>query len=174
MSLYSLKKYPDPFLRQKSFRVERVDSREKKILSRMAETMYSANGLGLAGPQVGINEQFIVIDVGEGLIKLINPQIIFAEGESKIEEGCLSVPGVLLTVERAQRVLVEGWDEKGNKIQIPGKDLFAHVLQHEVDHLEGILIIDRGEKKEKRKFNPLLAKFEREFEPLFCHTINQK
>lgn len=157
MPLYSLKKYPDPFLRQKSFKVEKVDLREKKILSRMAETMYSANGLGLAGPQVGINEQFIVMDVGEGLIKLVNPQIIFTEGESKMEEGCLSVPGVLLTMKRAQRVLVEGWDEKGNKIQIPGKDLLAHVLQHEIDHLEGILIIDRGEKKEKEKFESFIG-----------------
>jgi len=151
MPVYRIKKYPDPSLRGKCSRVENVGAKERKILARMAETMYSAGGIGLAGPQVGINQQFIVVDVGEGLIKLVNPKIVFEEGESRMEEGCLSLPGIFVNVKRAGKILVEGWDERGEKIKLSAEGLFAHVLQHEIDHLQGILIIDREEKKEKQK-----------------------
>jgi len=163
MPVYNIIKYPDPFLRKKALKVEKITTREKKILAQMAETMYSAKGVGLAGPQVGINEQFIVADVGNGLLKLVNPRIVFAEGESKMEEGCLSIPGVCFNIKRAQKVLVEGLNEKGEEVKISAEGLLSHVLQHEIDHLQGILIIDRAEEKEKKKFKSLLAKFEAEF-----------
>ncbi|MBE0479189.1 peptide deformylase [Candidatus Aerophobetes bacterium] len=153
MPVYNIKKYPDPFLRRKAFRVGKITIEERKILAQMVETMYFADGIGLAGPQVGIDRQFVVVDVGEGLIKLVNPKIVFREGESLMEEGCLSVPGVFLNIKRAEKILVEGWDEKENNVQIAAEGLLAHVLQHEIDHLEGILIIDKAEKKEKKKFN---------------------
>lgn len=153
MPVYNIKKYPDPSLRRKAFRVGKITIEERKILAQMVETMYFADGIGLAGPQVGIDRQFVVVDVGEGLIKLVNPKIVFREGESLMEEGCLSVPGVFLNIKRAEKILVEGWDEKENNVQIAAEGLLAHVLQHEIDHLEGILIIDKAEKKEKKKFN---------------------
>lgn len=152
MPIYSIIRYPDPSLREKASRVERVMPRERKILAHMAETMYCADGVGLAGPQVGIGEQFIVVDAGEGLIKMVNPEIISKQGESKMEEGCLSLPGVVLNVKRANRILVEGLNEEGERIQIPAEGVLAHALQHEIDHLHGILIIDKAEEQEKEKF----------------------
>jgi len=163
MPVYNIRKYPDPVLRKKTLRVEKIGPREKKILSQMAETMYSAAGVGLAAPQVGISEQFIVVDVGEGLIKLINPEIVFREGESKMEEGCLSIPGVVLNIKRADKILVRGWNERRESVEIPAQGLFSHALQHEIDHLQGILIIDRVDQEEKQKFMSVLKKLEKEF-----------
>jgi len=163
MPVYTIRKYPDPSLRKQALKVEKITSRERKILAQMAETMYFADGIGLAAPQVGINKQFIVVDVGDGLIKLVNPKIIFEEGESVMEEGCLSLPGVLLSIKRAKKVLVEGLDERGSKVQISAKGLLSHALQHEIDHLHGTLIIDKVDEKEKQKLKPLLVKFEDAF-----------
>ncbi len=150
MPVYPIRKYPDPILREKCKEIEKVGPRERKILAQMAETMYKAEGVGLAAPQVGINSQFIVVDVGEGLVKLVNPQILLKEGKSILEEGCLSLPGITVKMERAKKVKVKGWDEEGNRVEIEGKDLLAHALQHEIDHLQGVLIIDyTPEVKEK-------------------------
>ena len=142
MPVYPIRKYPDSILREKCRKVEKVGFLERKILAQMAETMYKAEGLGLAAPQVGINSQLIVVDVGEGLVKLVNPQVLSKEGKSVLEEGCLSLPGVTVKVKRAKKVRVEGWDEKGKRIEVEGKGLLAHTLQHEIDHLQGVLIID--------------------------------
>ncbi|MEA3485875.1 MAG: peptide deformylase, partial [Candidatus Aerophobetes bacterium] len=111
-------------------------------------TMYASQGIGLAAPQVGIDKRLIVVDVGEGLLKLINPLILLEEGESILEEGCLSLPGVNVKVKRAKSVVVEGWNEKRKRIKIKSEDLFAHAIQHEVDHLQGILIIDYADFQE--------------------------
>ncbi|MBC7190299.1 peptide deformylase, partial [Candidatus Aerophobetes bacterium] len=94
MPVYKIRRYPDPLLRKKSLKVEKVTAREKKILARMAETMYSAKGIGLAAPQIGVNLSLVVADTGDGLVKLVNPEIVLREGKSKMEEGCLSLPGV--------------------------------------------------------------------------------
>ncbi len=111
-------------------------------MQRMARTMYQAGGVGLAAPQVGRAGQFLVADAGYGLIKMVNPLVIWKEGRSVLEEGCLSLPGILIRVPRARRVRIKALDEKGEEIEIEGDGLLAHVLQHEIDHLWGILILD--------------------------------
>lgn len=156
MPVYPMRKYPDSILREKCRKVEKVGYRERKILAQMAETMYKAEGLGLAAPQVGINSQLIVVDVGEELVKLVNPQVLLKEGESVLEEGCLSLPGVTVKVKRAKKVRVEGWDEKGKRIELEGKGLLARTLQHEIDHLQGVLIIDYATPRLRRKLEDRL------------------
>ncbi len=143
MGVYRIRKYGEPILRQKCSRVVRLGSREKRVLSQMASTMYNSQGMGLAAPQIGLAEQLIVIDGwAAGLMKLVNPLILLREGESIMEEGCLSLPHTMVKVKRASRVIVEAWNENEERVRIEGKDLFARVLQHEIDHLLGILIID--------------------------------
>ncbi|MCD6318895.1 peptide deformylase [Candidatus Aerophobetes bacterium] len=163
MPVYPIRKYPDSILREKCKRIEKVGPRERKILAQMAETMYKAKGVGLAAPQVGINAQLIVVDVGEGLVKLVNPQVLLREGKSILEEGCLSLPGITVKVERAKKVRVQGWDEKGERIEIDGKDLFAHALQHEIDHLQGVLIIDYTAPGLRERIEEKLAQLEESY-----------
>lgn len=110
----------------------------------MAETMYQARGVGLAAPQVGVAKRIIVVDVGEGLWELINPEIIFREGEEVDLEGCLSIPGVTGEVMRASRVRVRGLNRNGQQQVITAEGFGARALQHEIDHLDGILFIDKA------------------------------
>jgi len=159
-SVYRIRKYGEPILRKQCVRVNSVGSKEKEILARMALTMYEAQGIGLAAPQVGIDEQLIVVDIGEGLIKLINPLILLKEGESLLEEGCLSLPEITVEVKRARRVVVQGWSEEGRMIKIEGENLLAHALQHEIDHLSGILIIDYASSQERDNFQDKLRELE--------------
>jgi len=159
-SVYRIRKYGEPILRKQCVRVNSVGSKEKEILARMALTMYRAQGIGLAAPQVGIDEQLIVVDIGEGLIKLINPLILLKEGESLLEEGCLSLPEITVEVKRARRVVVQGWSEEGRMIKIEGENLLAHALQHEIDHLSGILIIDYASSQERDNFQDKLRELE--------------
>ncbi len=149
MGIYRIRKYGEPILRLKCRRVTGLGSRENRIFSQMAATMYKAQGLGLAAPQIGLDEQLIVVDAGEGLIKLANPLILLKDGESVIEEGCLSLPNTMVKVKRASRVMVEGWNENEERVKIEGQGLLARVLQHEIDHLSGILIIDHVLFREK-------------------------
>lgn len=142
MGIYRIRQYGEPILRQKCRRVLRLASRENRVLSQMAATMYKVQGVGLAAPQIGLDEQLFVVDVGEGLIKLANPLILLKDGESVVEEGCLSLPHTMVKVRRASRVTVEGWDENEERVRIEGEGILARVLQHEIDHLRGILIID--------------------------------
>lgn len=142
MGIYRIRKYGEPILRQKCRRVARLASRENRVLSQMAATMYKVQGVGLAAPQIGLDEQLFVVDVGEGLIKLANPLILLKDGESVVEEGCLSLPHTMVKVRRASRIMVEGWNENEERVRIEGEGILARVLQHEIDHLRGILIID--------------------------------
>lgn len=135
---------PDPVLRRKARPVERVTKRIQKLIRDMADTMYAANGAGLAAPQIGVSERIIVADAGEGLVALVNPRIVAAGGSEVDVEGCLSIPNVSVYVERAAEVEVEGWDERGKTVRIKASGLLARALQHEVDHLDGILITDKG------------------------------
>jgi len=134
----------DPVLRKKARKITQIDAFLKAILEDMAETMYAHQGVGLAAPQIGISKRMLVIDVGEGLIKLINPKIQETEGQEIKIEACLSVPGVCGKVERYIQVTVKGLDENGNPIKITGDGLLGHALQHEIDHLDGVLFIDRA------------------------------
>ena len=132
----------DDILRKKSKPVDKIDDRVITLLDDMAETMYKAEGVGLAAPQVGILKRIIVIDVGEGIIELINPEILWQKGEQDGKEGCLSVPGYSARVKRPARVKVKGLNRKGEEEEIVGQDLLARALCHEIDHLDGILFID--------------------------------
>ena len=136
--------------------------RERKILQQMAKTMYKAQGIGLAAPQVGIDLQLIVVDLGDNNpLKLVNPLILLKEGDSVLEEGCLSLPEVTLTVRRPKRVMVEGWNEDGEIVKVEGEDLVAHIIQHEIDHLSGILIIDRADPRERMSLDTKLKLLEK-------------
>lgn len=143
MALRNIRKYGDDLLRKKSRKVENIDDRIVTLLDDMAETMYEADGVGLAAPQVGILKRVIVIDVGEGILKLVNPEIISTEGSYIDEEGCLSVPGEQGKVERPYKVKVKALNEKGEEIILEGEELLARALCHEIDHLEGILFVDK-------------------------------
>jgi peptide deformylase len=149
--------FGDPILRKKAKSVKQVTAEHRKILNLMAESMYAHSGIGLAAPQVGISAQLIVVDIGEGLYKLVNPKIVKRQGSQAIQEGCLSVPGVCVKVRRAKQVWVEALNENNCALKLEAKDLFACVLQHEVDHLEGRLIIDYPSFIEKLKIKRKLA-----------------
>ena len=133
----------DETLRKISRPVKEVDKRTKQLLDDMAETMYAAEGVGLAAPQVGVLRRVVVIDVGEGLLELINPEIIETEGSMVNPEGCLSIPGRRCTVERPQKVKVRYMNRKSKLCEIEGEGLLAMALCHELDHLDGILYIDK-------------------------------
>lgn len=132
-------------LRNKARPVPKINEPIITLLDDMAETMYENSGVGLAAPQIGIAKRLIVLDPGENhLLKLINPRCLEMEGEEVAVEGCLSVPGVYGEVPRAGRVLVEALDPGGERIQLRAEGFLARILQHEIDHLEGILFLDRA------------------------------
>lgn len=133
----------DDILRKHCRAVERFDSRLAALLDDMAETMYDANGAGLAAPQVGILKRAVVVDAGSGLIELVNPEIIRAEGARVGVESCLSVPDRCGTVERPEKVAVRAQNRRGEPIEITGEGFLAVALCHEIDHLDGVLYIDR-------------------------------
>lgn len=137
----------DPILRKKSKKVKRIDPLTLQILDDMAETMYAAPGIGLAAPQVGINERLVVIDVGDGLLKLINPKITYFGEEKEVDtEGCLSVPGMIGDVERPIVVTLKAQGPDGKFFRIEEADgMLARCIQHELDHLDGVLYIDKAE-----------------------------
>lgn len=143
--------FGDPCLRKRASYVKRITDRHRDILSGMAQLMYAASGVGLAAPQVGIKEAMIVVDIGSGLYKLINPKILEKEGTQVNHEGCLSVPGVCIKVKRADNILVEAEGPEAKKIVFEADGLFACVLQHEIEHLKGKLIVDYASFLEKLK-----------------------
>lgn len=134
----------DPVLRKRAKAVPEITRGIRRLLDDMLATMCAADGVGLAAPQVGVSKRIIVVDVGDGPVELVNPEITGAEGEQVGSEGCLSLPLLIGEVARAKRVSVTGLNRKGQRIWLEGEDLFARVLQHEIDHLEGILFIDRA------------------------------
>ncbi|MCZ8511424.1 peptide deformylase [Paenibacillus filicis] len=153
MAIRIIVKDPDPVLREKCKPVTKITPNIHKLLNDMADTMYDAEGVGLAAPQIGILKRVIVMDVGDdhGLIELINPEIIEREGEQFGPEGCLSIPGFSGDVRRAQRVKVKGLNRNGEEIVIEGEDLLSRCIQHEVDHLNGVLYTDLAESMYKNE-----------------------
>ncbi len=145
MAIRSIREEGDEILRKQSRKVEKVDDKIRELLDDMVETMHKYNGVGLAAVQVGILKRVIVIDLydDKGPIKLINPVIIKEKGEQEVEEGCLSFPNKYAKMIRPKEVTVEALDENGKKIKIQGKDLLAQALAHEIDHLNGIVFIDK-------------------------------
>jgi len=147
MAIRIIRKEDDPVLRKISKVVDKIDYKIITLLDDMVETMYDADGVGLAAPQVGILKRVIVIDIGEGVIELINPEIIYEEGSQCDVEGCLSLPGTTEEIIRPGMVRVKGINREGYEIIIEGEELLARALCHEIDHLNGILFVDRAEKK---------------------------
>ena len=143
MAVMKILRLGDETLRKKSHPVTKIDRRTVGLLKDMAETMYAADGCGLAAPQVGILRRMVVIDVGDGLIELINPEIIESEGEEIGVEGCLSVPGRRGTVKRPAKVVVRALDKKGREIELTAEGFLARAVCHELDHLDGIVYVDK-------------------------------
>jgi peptide deformylase len=147
MAVLEILQFPDLSLRRRAQRVPHVDEVVHNLAQDMAETMYRAPGIGLAAPQVGVPQRLIVVDLSAGerpgdLLTLVNPEILCREGELRLEEGCLSVPDLRETVTRCRRVVVKGTDLEGRAVELEGEDLMAVALQHEIDHLDGILFLD--------------------------------
>jgi peptide deformylase len=148
MALLEIKKYPEKILKEKTAFIENFDGDIQRLIDEMIETMYAARGIGLAANQVGLSKRLCVIDTSmreekRPLIVLINPAIIGKEGKEEAEEGCLSIPGYLTTIKRSAKVCVKGLDREGKPLEIEATGLLSRVLQHEIDHLDGLLIIDR-------------------------------
>ena len=133
--------YPDPILIKKAVLVQNIDERVKTAVDRMVEVMYANKGIGLAAPQIGISSQIIVVGVGGKWRAFINPTIIEGEGESILEEGCLSLPTIEVPVKRKEKVAVRAWDLDGKEVSLELSCFSGRVYQHEIDHLDGILII---------------------------------
>lgn len=145
-----IREYPDPILRKKCCLVDEVTKQERNIFDQMLFIMRRFNGIGLAAPQIGISRNLIVADLGNNPICLANPMLLKIQGSDKMEEGCLSIPGAKVFVDRPAEVIVGGVNKKGKSVVIETGGLLARVLQHEIDHLEGKLITDYlnpGEKK---------------------------
>ncbi|MBE6060512.1 peptide deformylase [Clostridium sp. UBA5119] len=143
MALRKIRLSNDEILRKKSKVVEKVDDRIRLILNDMADTMYNTeNGGGLAAPQIGILKRLVVLDMGQGLIKLVNPKIIYKEGEQKVVEGCLSIPDTWGKLKRPAKVIVQALDENGEEVTYTGTGDLAKCFCHEIDHLDGILFTD--------------------------------
>ena len=157
MAIRLIAKHPDPVLRERAKEVTKFNASLHKLLDDMAETMYDADGVGLAAPQVGILKRVFVVDADEehGLLELINPEIVSREGEQLGAEGCLSIPGLQGDVKRAFRVTIKAQDRHGNPVQYEGSELLARAFQHELDHLNGVLFLDLAESVyEARKLAP--------------------
>ncbi len=150
MPIRTMRHLPDPVLRQKARRVPAIDSSIQQLIDDMVETMQQANGVGLAAPQVGVSLRVVVIQIpGEELITIINPKIVKRAGEREVTEGCLSVPGYAGEIKRSVSVTVKGQDRQGKAIRLKGTELMAEALEHELDHLNGILYIDHLESQDK-------------------------
>ena len=137
----------DELLRKKSRPVEKFDEKLHKLLDDMAETMYNANGVGLAAPQVGILRRAVVIDVGDGLVELVNPVIVESDGQQSGPEGCLSIPGRSGVVTRPNHVKVQAQDAEGNPVELEAQEFFARAVCHELDHLDGVLYVDKMDRE---------------------------
>jgi len=144
MTVMHIRKAGDKVLKEQAVPVAKIDRRIKHLLDDMVHTMYQAEGVGLAAPQVGVSLRIIVIDAGDGLIELINPVLSECEGSECSTEGCLSIPGIYGEVERGTNVKVEGFNREGKKVCITATGLLSRALQHEIDHLDGVLFIDRA------------------------------
>ncbi|MGL4912902.1 MAG: peptide deformylase [Romboutsia sp.] len=147
MALRGILQIGEPVLRKKSKKVEKIDDKLIQLLDDMADTMYEADGVGLAAPQIGVLKRVVVIDIGDGIIELINPEIIEVSGEQVGDEGCLSVIGEAGIVKRPYVVKVRAFNRKGQLFEIEGEELLARAFCHEIDHLEGILFVDKVEKQ---------------------------
>ena len=169
MAVLEILKYPHATLKRRSETVSRIDEDVKKLIHEMRETMYAAGGIGLAACQVGVSRRVIVLDVSpmdpeRSFFALINPEIVSEEGEIDHEEGCLSVPECLEKIRRKEKVCVKGLSPEGKEIEIKGDGILAIALQHEIDHTNGILILDRVSRLKREIYRNRLRKEKRKEE----------
>ncbi len=149
MAIHEVITAENPILRQKAKKVHRIDPSIQKLVDDMFETMHAARGVGLAAPQVALSIRLFVAEYEERKVAVLNPEIIKAEGETLGTEGCLSIPGYVGdNIRRAEKVVVKGLDPRGKPIRITGEGWFARIMQHEIDHLDGILFLDRLDRPE--------------------------
>lgn len=141
MAVYPIRVFPDPVLLMTASVITAFDSDLEKLVSDLKETMYEAPGVGLAAPQIGVSKQVFVSDVGEGPLVMINPRIVETSGKWTYDEGCLSVPSRYWNINRADYARAQGVDLNGERITVEGDELMGRVLQHEIDHLNGVLLL---------------------------------
>lgn len=169
MAVLEILKYPHPLLKKRCEKVDRIDGEVKKLIRDMTETMYQANGIGLAACQVGVSRRVIVVDVSpidpeKEFFAMVNPEVIFEEGEIEHEEGCLSVPDCLEKLKRKEKVLVRGFSPAGKEIEISAEGILAIAIQHEIDHVNGVLILDRISRLKREIYRNKLKKERRKKE----------
>jgi len=145
MASYPIRLFGDPVLKQRAREVEELDGSLAGIVDTMYDTMYEAIGLGLAAPQVGVQKRLFTYDVGEGATVIVTPEIVETSGEFAYEEGCLSVPGLKFEIVRPKVVTLRGIDLDGKEIVVEGDEVLGRVFLHEIDHLDGVLLLDRLE-----------------------------
>lgn len=151
MSVLPIRIMGDPVLREKARPVQGFSPSLKRLAADMLETMYESQGVGLAAPQVGVSERLFVFDDGEsGPTAIVNPELYDPDGIQDGEEGCLSIPGIYFNVQRAHRIRVRGYDLDGKPMDLDGEGLLARILQHETDHIDGILFVDRLTVEDRR------------------------
>lgn len=144
MAIRLIRTYGDEILRKKSRVVDEINPRILLLIKDMKETMYNSKGVGLAAPQVGILKRIVVIDVGDGPIAFINPEILEMQGSIISNEGCLSILGVQKNVERPEKVTMKALNDQGEEVVITGEGLLARAICHEIDHLDGVLFVDKA------------------------------
>ena len=150
MSAYSVRVYGDPVLKQVARQVDQVDGTVARLVDGMVETMYASEGAGLAATQVGVQKRLFVYDVGDGPQVVINPSIVEVGGEWYHDEGCLSIPGLRLGIVRPNQVHITGYDLDGEEVSLEADEFLGRVFQHEVDHLDGVLMVERLEEDERK------------------------
>jgi peptide deformylase len=156
MTTFSIRQYGDPVLRQATKEIEEIDARVAKLAEDMIETMHAAPGVGLAANQVGVQRRLFVYDIGAGAKVIVNPRIIESSGEWTFEEGCLSVPGLSWEIVRPNAVHLVGLDLDGNELSIEASEYEGRVFQHEVDHLDGTLLVERLDEDQRREARAIL------------------
>ena len=171
MAVLEILKYPHPLLKKRCKEVERVDAEVRKLIQNMTETMYAVNGIGLAACQVGVPRRIIVLDVSpldseQSLFAMINPEVILEEGEIDYEEGCLSVPDCLEKIKRREKIRIRGTSPEGKEMEVEGEGIVAIALQHEIDHINGVLILDRVSRLKREIYRNKLRKEKRKEEGL--------
>ena len=151
MSTYAVRVYGDPVLKQVAREVDDLDGSLARLVEDMVETMYGSEGAGLAAPQVGVQKRLFVYDVGEGPQAVVNPTIVETDGEWYHDEGCLSIPGLRLGIVRPDRVMFRGFDIDGNEVTVEADEFLGRVFQHEVDHLDGVLMVERLDEEMRKQ-----------------------
>ncbi len=151
MPSLTIRQYGDPVLKERTRDVDEIDGSVASLVESMIETMYAAPGTGLAANQVGVQKRLFVYDIGDGPVTIINPQIIESDGEWVYDEGCLSIPGLSWDIVRPNAVHLVGLDLEGNEVSIEATELEGRVFQHELDHLDGILLVERLDEDQRKE-----------------------